>query len=103
MLNEDERRLSPCGRAFADQACVPPLEPVRRSLDPDRAVRGPLLSGADGDEAAVDLDDGWVVDAHITGHLRLRLGRPQGRREEKDERQEAKRRARSFSPNSAHG
>jgi hypothetical protein len=61
---------------------------------------GALLSGAKCDELAVNLDDRRIVDARVAGHLRLRLGRPQRRGEEKDERQ---RPGCSFSPNSAHG
>ena len=44
-------------------------------------MRGPLLSGADGDELAADLDHGRIMDLDVAGHLRLRLGRPDGRRE----------------------
>jgi hypothetical protein len=71
---EPERRFGPFGRAFADHARVGPGEPVRRGLDPDRAMRRPLLPGAEGGEPAVDLDDRRIVDARIAGELRLRLG-----------------------------
>ena len=44
-------------------------------------MRGPLLSSPDGDELPADLDHGRIMDLDVTGHLRLRLGRPDGRRE----------------------
>ena len=59
---EAERRLRPRRRALADQARVRPSDPVRRGLDADGAVRRPLLSGADRDELAADLDHGRIMD-----------------------------------------
>ena len=56
-------------------------------------MRGPLLSGANSDESAADLDHGRIVDLHIAGHLRLRLGRPEGRPEEKCERKPERQRS----------
>src|ERR1700722_14846137 len=96
---EAERRLSPCGRALADQARIGPSNSVRRGLDPDRSMGRALLSGTKCNELAVNLDDLRIVDARVARHLRLRLGRPQRCGEKKDERQ---RPGCSFSPNSAH-
>jgi hypothetical protein len=64
-------------------------------------MRGPLLSGADSNELPADLDHGRVVDLHVAGHLRLRLGRHEGRSQEKRE-PEPERPARSFSPDWSH-
>jgi hypothetical protein len=36
-------------------------------------MRRPLLSRSDRDEAAVELDDGRIVDSSVAGHSRLRL------------------------------
>jgi hypothetical protein len=38
-------------------------------------MRRLLLSGAKGDELAVNLDNGRIVDLYVTGHSRLRLSR----------------------------
>ena len=50
-------------------------------------MRRPLLSGPNGDELAINLDNGRIVDLHIARHLRLRLGRSEGRDKKKRERQ----------------
>jgi hypothetical protein len=42
-------------------------------------MRRPLLSGVYSDELASDLDHGWIMDLHVAGHLRLRLGCRDGR------------------------
>jgi hypothetical protein len=49
------------------------------ALRADSAMRRPLLSGADSDELAANLDHGRIVDLHVAGHLRLRLGCLDGR------------------------
>jgi hypothetical protein len=56
-----------------------------------------LLSGAQSNELALNLDDRRIVDECVAGHLRLRLGRPEGRDKEKRERQ-PERPGRSYSP-----
>ena len=46
---------------------------------------GPCCPVPSGDELAADLDHGRIMDLDVAGHLRLRLGRPDGRREEQRE------------------
>src|ERR1700677_4064722 len=98
---EAQRHPRPRRRSLPDQARVRPSDPIRRGFYADGPVRGSLLSRADSDKLAADLDHRGVVDLHITDHLRLRLGRPDGRRQEKRER-EHERPARSFSPHWSH-
>ena len=99
---EAECRASPRRRTLADHAGVGPPKPIGRGLDPDRAVRGPLLSGAKSDILAVNLDNGRIVDGRVAGHLGLRLSRHERPGCEERERQ-PEYPDRSFPPNWSHG